>query len=100
MPPSAFALMLTLYMFSFQNPFCYPSFREIRWMCHLGYGTIVQGYKILEEKGVITKENYMCKDGDKGQNRYFLVKKIERAYRRGKDSKILSVDQEAEGDLL
>lgn len=90
MPPSAFELMLTLYMFSFQDPFCYPSFREIRGMCHLGYGSIVQGYKILEEKGVITKENYMCKDGDKGQNRYFLIKKIERLIGEEKAAKFLA----------
>lgn len=77
-PPSAFELMLTLYMYSFQNPFCYPSFSQIKKLCHLGGSTIVQGYKILEEKNVISKENYMRADGSNGHNRYFLVKKIEK----------------------
>lgn len=88
-PPSAFELMLTLYMYSFQNPFCYPSFSQIKKLCHLGGSTIVQGYKILEEKSVISKENYMRADGSKGHNRYFLVNKIERLIGEERTAKFL-----------
>lgn len=88
-PPSAFELMLTLYMYSFQNPFCYPSFSQIKKLCHLGGSTIVQGYKILEEKNVISKENYMRADGSKGHNRYFLVNKIERLIGEERTAKFL-----------
>lgn len=78
MLPSAFELMLALYMFAFQDPFCYPSFQQIKKVCRLGGSSIVQGYKLLEEKGVIAKENYLRRDGSKGHNRYFLIRRIEK----------------------
>lgn len=77
-PPSAFELMLTLYMFSYQDSFCFPSLTQIRKASHLGRSTIVQGCRILEEKGIIIKENYMRRDGSYGHNRYFFMSKLER----------------------
>lgn len=78
LPGYALELLLTLYMFSFQDSFCIPSFTQISQASRLSSASIVKGYKVLEEKGIIVKENYKRKDGSKGHNRYFLVKKIER----------------------
>ena len=78
LPSYALELLLTLYMFSFQDSFSIPSFTQISRVSRLSPASIVKGYRILEEKGIIVKENYNRRDGSKGHNRYFLIKKIER----------------------
>lgn len=90
MPSVATELLLTLYMFAFNDPFCFPSFTQISKTAKIGASSIVKAYTVLEEKGIIKKENYMKKDGSKGHNRYFLIKKIERIVGSEKTNKLLN----------
>lgn len=90
LPPIATELLLALYMFSFQDPLCFPSFKQISKAAKIGTTSIVNAYTILEEKGIIRKENYKRKDGSKGHNRYFLIKKIERIVGSEKTGKFLA----------
>ncbi len=82
--PAHFELLLTLYMFSFNDTYAIPSYNDIRKVSRLGPTTILQGYRVLEEKGIIKKENYDRRDGSNGHNRYFLITKIQRII--GKDT--------------
>lgn len=90
MPSVATELLLTLYMFAFNDPFCFPSFTQISKTAKMGASSIVKAYTVLEEKGIIKKENYIKKDGSKGHNRYFLAKKIERIVGAEKTEKLLA----------
>lgn len=90
MPSVAMDLLLTLYMFAFNDPFCFPSFKQISNTAKMGTSSIVKAYTVLEEKGIIKKENYLKKDGSKGHNRYFLIKKIERIVGAEKTDKLLA----------
>ena len=89
MPPIAYQLMLTLYMYSFNDSYSFPSYSEISKVTGMSSASISKSIKILEEKGIIKKENYIKKDGSKGHNRYFIVKKIQRIMQSDKAQKLL-----------
>lgn len=90
MPSVATELLLTLYMYSFNDPLCFPSFKQISKTAKMGATSIVKAYTVLEEKGIIKKENYIKQDGSKGHNRYFLIKKIERIIGEEKTQKFMA----------
>ncbi len=90
MPCCAVELMLTLYMFSFADSYCFPSYTEISKISKLSFTSIAKGCAILEENGIIKKENYFKKDGSKGHNRYFIIKKTERLIGADKAEKLMA----------
>lgn len=89
MPPIAYQLMLTLYMYSFGDPYSFPSYTEISGITGMSSASISKAIKILEEKGIVKKENYIKKDGSKGHNRYFLIKKLQRIIHSDKAAKLI-----------
>ncbi len=89
MPPVAYQLMLTLYMYSFNDSYSFPSYSEIKKITGMSSASISKSIRILEEKGIIKKENYIKKDGSKGHNRYFIVKKLQRIMQSDKAEKLL-----------
>ncbi len=89
MPPMAYQLMLTLYMYSFNDAYSFPSYSEITKITGMSSASISKSIGILEEKGIIRKENYIKKDGSKGHNRYFIIKKIQRIMKSDKAEKLL-----------
>ncbi len=89
MPPMAYQLMLTLYMLSFKDSYSFPSYTEITEITGMSSASISKSIRILEEKGIIKKENYIKKDGSKGHNRYFIIKKIQRILQSDKATKLL-----------
>ena len=89
MPPMAYQLMLTLYMLSFNDSYSFPSYTEITKITGMSSASISKSIKILEEKGIIKKENYIKRDGSKGHNRYFIIKKIQRIMQSDKAVKLL-----------
>lgn len=89
MPPMAYQLMLTLYMLSFNDSYSFPSYTEITKITGMSSASISKSIGILEEKGIIKKENYIKKDGSKGHNRYFIIKKIQRIIQSDKAVKLL-----------
>ena len=89
MPPMAYQLMLTLFMLSFNDSYSFPSYTEITKITGMSSASISKSIRILEEKGIIKKENYIKKDGSKGHNRYFIIKKIQRIMQSDKAVKLL-----------
>lgn len=89
MPPMAYQLMLTLYMLSFNDSYSFPSYTEIIRITGMSSASISKSIGILEEKGIIKKENYIKRDGSKGHNRYFLIKKIQCIMKSEKAGKLL-----------
>lgn len=89
MSPMAYQLMLTLYMLSFNDSYSFPSYTEITKITGMSSASISKSIRILEEKGIIKKENYIKKDGSKGHNRYFIIKKIQRIMQSDKAAKLL-----------
>ena len=89
MPPMAYQLMLTLYMLSFNDSYSFPSYTEITKITGMSSASISKSIRILEEKGIIKKENYIKRDGSKGHNRYFIIKKIQRIMQSDKAVKLL-----------
>ena len=89
MPPMAYQLMLTLYMYSFNDAYSFPSYTEITKITGMSSASISKSIRILEEKGIIKKENYIKKDGSKGHNRYFIIKSIQRIMQSDKAVKLL-----------
>ena len=98
----AFEVMLTLYMFSFDDPYSYPSFADIRNTARVSYGTIASGYKQLEYYGIIKTERYNKTNGSKGQNRYILIKKVERKIGKNNTARFLAwlSDKKAIGSAI
>ncbi len=89
MSPMAYQLMLTLYMLSFNDSYSFPSYTEITKITGMSSASISKSIRILEEKGIIKKENYIKKDGSKGHNRYFIINKIQRIMQSDKAAKLL-----------
>lgn len=75
---SGVLLLMALYMFSYNSPHCYPSITQLNVATRMSRGTITKYTRVLEDMGVITKQNYIKRGGDFGHNRYFLSLPIEK----------------------